>query len=200
MATHKEINHDSGSPVSNHYTSAIVDPSSRAAITGSAALNGSSNGLQLTMTGGLSSVRLEEGMSALPADSLRLKIHFDPNNVTPPSGSSSLSVRIWNSSFTYRQAEIIITFNSSGDTYRVSGQIEDDSGTLNQSSEYALTNEPHCIEIAVNRATDTSSGDGSFVLYVDGVAKETVSSLDIFDNWPDIDRLDVFGSATGTKY
>lgn len=198
MAIHKTINHDSGSPVSNHYTGSITDAGGRASIAAGAALNGSTEGLQLAM-GDSNSVYLSEGMSAISTNVLVLTFYFDPNSAgVPSSGTDEIEVAVWNNTAVLRQAAIFIQLNASGDAYTVYGQVEDDGTTSNQSSSYTLSDGPHKLTIVVNRAASTSSNDGSFTLYVDDVAKETVSSLDIYDYWTGMDAIEVFGYASAT--
>jgi hypothetical protein len=197
MATHKSITHDGGPPVSSYYTLSIIDPGTRGSITGASALNGSVFGLQLVMSGGFVSARFRESMSALPGNTLRLRVYFDPNSVSISSGGSDIRVDIQDNTITKPQGGLRFSFNSTGDAYRVSGRVIDDAANNQSSSEYALSDVPHCVEIAVNRASSTLANDGSFVLYVDGVAKETVSGINLYDNWPNINQIDVFCSATG---
>lgn len=198
MATIETITHDSGSPVSAHYTGTIVDVGGRASITVGAALNSSVEGLQIAMGNG-NSLSMLESTTAPSTDKIGFTVYFDPNSAgVPTSGSDEISIGIRGGVSLRDQAVVVAELNSSGDAYTVRGQIIDDGATQQATSSYTITDAPHKLQVISTRATGASDNNGSFTLYVDDVAKETVTGLDLYANWLTSLRFRVFATASST--
>ncbi len=77
-----------------------------------------------------------------------------------------------------------IHLDYSGTSFELKFFVRDDSNSLTNSvASYEITSEEHYIELVLNQATTATASDGSASLYIDGVFKETISSIDNFDRY-----------------
>lgn len=192
MTSFEDINHDSGAPISNHWTKSVTDTSSRLSIAGAAALGGSSNGLQDSFSTGDSAATVIEATSAPGTNEFRLRFRYDPN--TPPSPSvvkrTLCSVRVREVAATYATYLVGVDITiSTGGTILAELDYATDGGLITPGWTATLTDEPHCLEVAIVRASSDVASDGTIEWFLDGVSQDSASSIDNYDHFAAIDEV-----------
>ena len=105
----------------------------------------------------------------------RCRFYIDPNTITIPDttgfdvqmgvqGGTGVS-RVW-------------LLYSEGIGYQIHAGIRDDANTWFNTSDYPITDAPHCIEVDWKAATGAGQNNGYISLWIDGVFKETYNSVD----------------------
>lgn len=109
---------------------------------------------------------------------LRFRCYFDPNTITMADADEFYIMEFRSAG---GQSSGYLRVVKRGSAYKVfCGQRKDD-GTYGKTAEYTITDAPHYIEVEFARASSNVAADGSTSLWVDGVLKETVSGLDVYD-------------------
>lgn len=192
MASFEDINHDSGAPISNHWTKSVTDTSSRLSIAGAAALGGSSNGLQDSFSTGDSAATIIEATTAPGTNEFRLRFRYDPNSPPSPSAvdRTLLDFRIREVAGTYAAflANVTITITTGG-TLEAAFNYGDDSTTSSIGSAITISDEPHCFEMRVKRATGAATNDGEVESFIDGASQDSGTGIDNFDHFAAIDEV-----------
>jgi len=122
---------------------------------------------------------------------IRARFYFDVNGLTTVNTLFNL-LYLRNSS---DQILGIVRFYDNNTAFRINSGAYDDSNTAHDTSLYVITDEPHYIETKLVRASNESSGDGYWQLWIDGDLKQTVSDIDNYDRFTNFENL-IFG-ATG---
>lgn len=166
MATHLDINHDSGPPVSAHWTT--LQAGVGFSITAASAMNGTANGLEIDedTTAGYT---LRQNTTPPASNQARLRVYFDPNGVTRPNASTYIMTTVLATSATGNAFSLEFVVNAAGDQYTVQGRAQNDSAGSTNTAAVTLTDGPHCVEIAFTRSSGVFTSDGAISLYVDGV-------------------------------
>lgn len=193
MTTLEDINHDSGPPVSNHWTT-VTDPGGRLSITGVAALDGTANGLQIDFSS-TNNADVIEPYTPPGSNELRLRFRYDPNTPATPSVSSATLVRVVLSEdgtvFGDLLGRISIGKNvAPGSELQAFFVFGDDSTPLGSTAGNSIiTDEPHCFEMVFKRAVSAVSNDGSYDFLIDSVSQFSDATVDNYDLFPTIDNI-----------
>lgn len=106
----------------------------------------------------------------------RCRFYFDPNGISMNDNDE------WTPYYTMPNAEgfqcLLFVMTQLSSVQYVYLADYADGGWDFITSNYAISNEPHCIEIDWKAATGVGNDDGEFSLWIDGVLKETVSNVD----------------------
>lgn len=164
-----EITHEDGT--FSEYTS-VTNSDNHLSITTNSRLANSTYGLQ----GIIQDTTTVYGRKDLPAVSksgrIRYRFYLDPNSVTIGVSGSVRIMYLWTESVSFSILEL-----TKPSSYRlVLRSYQDDGTALSLSAD--ITDEPHYIEVFETRATDSNSNDGIAELYVDGILKDSVATLD----------------------
>ena len=168
----------------------------------SSALAGSVFGLQATVDDAAPLYVEDAG----PADESRYRIrfHFDPNGFDPGEAQGHFRTRLF---IAFADAPLrrlaVIVLRRIGGAYAVMARTRLDDGTRADTGFFAITDEPHWIELDWQRSSGAEADDGRFVLSVDGAIAAALTGLDNDAAGVDLARLGaltVKAGASGTLY
>lgn len=111
---------------------------------------------------------------------LRIRFYFNPNGIQATSGETDHMV-IANFENPSDRAWVGFFMEDNTTAYTIKAGIRDDGTVSRETSYYAITNASHLIEVEYIRASSNSASDGTVKLWIDGVLKETKSSIDVYD-------------------
>lgn len=183
MATVKEINHDSSTTIGDHYDT-VVDAASVLAVNGTAALNGSTYGVDVDFdvpVGPGDDVQLIEAFT-LTGDDLRFRFRLDLSNLsTTQDASNSIFLAFIRN--TNGDRLFTVRFHSDGaGNFEIDLTGLGDSGSYNVVVDVAVSGEI-CIEVAAIRESNDTSADGSAELFINGVSQGSKANIDNFNIW-----------------
>jgi len=122
-------------------------------------------GLQATISGGTAGYVVKSLLNN--ETSVHARFYFSPNGATINSTAQDILVGL-NAS---NQVAWRVQLRRSGSSYQIANVVTRSGGTTS-SSWYTISNGYHAIEIAWQSGSSTS-----FILYIDGVAKQTLTKL-----------------------
>lgn len=189
MTTFKLINHDSGPPVSAHWSASIADASNMASIDAAAALGGTACGLAIDFSIG-NTFDLRETLASLPGtNEFRFRYRFDTNDIQAPTVGTKDIARVFiTASNGNIVADIYASINSSSQ-WTTAAHVIQDSGSGSNSGDINIDSGVNCVEMAYYRASASDSGDGSYTLYANGSNLFSASGLQIFTRYADVDWI-----------
>jgi len=176
-----DIDHEIGDL--SEYTSTVED-SGDLSVESGAALAGTGYGLQLNIDDTVVIYGIFTLQSNNTSGVLRVRFYIDPNDMTIGDGDSFFVQNCLNNLSS--TLSVIELQYDSGVGYGIKAAIRDDANAYHYSSTYTISNAEHYIEYKLIRATNSGSGDGSIQLWVDGVDKETVASIDNYDKFSEL--------------
>jgi hypothetical protein len=202
MAQILNITHDAGNI--NEYTGTVMTATddTLTATTGSAMMS-TPYGLEL-YTGTVSAGNLTyayKDFTEITSTAYRFRFYFDPNSQTG-IGITSRYICQAKKVSTNCYAEVSVYWNAAGSTFKIIAAVKDDGGTDRGTAYYAITDEPHYIEVYIKKATAHNANNAEIQLLVDGVSKEIRTGLDVFTGFP-VSRMNVgiyYGSGTGFTF
>lgn len=170
-----DIDHESGTL--DEYTS--TSDATDLAVTSGAAMGGSVYGLQVTIDDTTASYGQFTLGAADTSEVVSARIYIDPNGYIGGSSGQYLYVLgLYPSSGT--AIGYIWLEYTTGPTYYIRGVIVNDVPSNIPTAWYAISDEPHYVEIKITRS-ESGSPTGELKLWIDGDLKETVSSVDNYD-------------------
>ena len=131
----------------------------------------------------------------------RARFQFDPNGFDPGTASGHLRTRlaIAFQEDPARRAVTIVLRRQPGGQYAVMARVRLDDGTVRDTGFFDITDAPHTVEFAWQRARTASAADGTFQLWVDGVPVATLAGLDTDTRRVDFLRLGAMSVKTGAS-
>jgi hypothetical protein len=192
------ITHDAGNLTEWTSTSG-ADISAAAA----AAANGTPYGMQIVIDDTTDDYG-EYSVAIGAATDLHVRIYHDLNTVAITTNYHFYQIiKVMQSGSPYVVATVNIT--KVAGNYYVRQYVYNDAGAESEGAVQAITDNWHCIEIAVKKATTVSANDGTCRLYTDGTLWETISGLDLFTTFALINRvragaLTASATVSGTVY
>jgi hypothetical protein len=190
-----DIGHESGG--FSEYTSSSVDGGDLS-ISTAAALNDSQYGLSALID---DTTTINAIKNITKASSLRLRFYFDPNSVSMATSNRFTINKTYQNGGSYSTIGALSYYNSSG-TYKLAVDANDDAGSYPVYAEVSVTDAPHYIEFFATRATTSSSNDGTYTWWVDGVNQGMATGIDNYNLMADYDWqtwLGVEGADVGTS-
>lgn len=110
-----------------------------------------------------------------------IDFYYDISDLTMGNGDEFDLIRVQSPDY-YRYIYIELD-EDDATNHELSVHLYQDNNTYKSSSNYTATNaDEHRVTIVLTYATDTSSADGEIKFYIDGVLKETLTSVDNFDD------------------
>jgi hypothetical protein len=165
------------------------------AVTGAAALNGTTQGLR-ALVNDTNSLFVEDDTPASETR-YRARFYFDPNGFDPGEAQNHLRVRLLLAQDNLNQRLITIVLKRSGGQYSVEGRVRLNDGTRVDTPFFNITDAPHAIEFDWQRAGSAETADGTFELFIDGVSVATLSALDDGGSAVEYVRMGLFSVKTG---
>ena len=150
--------------------SSVLTNGGKLSVTAAAARAGT-YGLQAQISG--TTAMYVADTSPVALNSYHARFAYAPNNVTIGSGKTHDLLQVLDASNT-AQASVQVT--KSGGGYQLRASVRGGTSTKT-TSWYAVSNTAHTVEIGWAAASTASGSNGSLVLWLDGVAKETVGSV-----------------------
>jgi len=183
MSVIVDIDHEIGDLT--EYTSTVTDGGDLS-VAAAAALAGTVYGLNVLIDDTTAIYGIKSGLNDT-SGKLRARFYIDPNTLTMATDDQFIVWRAQNTS-TASLAKVDL-YRSAAPAYRIQVTIFNDAGAGTASSFYTITDEPHYIEIYLQRAATSISSDGSLQLWIDGVSKQTISGIDNYDRFPNFDII-----------
>ncbi len=180
MATIKEINHDSSTTLSDFY-STIFDPDGAYTVTPTAALNGTTNGVEADYDAGIQNARIEEGYTTSTND-FRWRFRLDLDGITNGSSSSALC----NIDLTAAGLAIIefdLIGDGASDFELKCSYNSDGSGLTQVGSNVVFPAGSVCIECRGVKESSDGAADGQIEFYINGISQASISNADNFNSF-----------------
>ena len=134
----------------------------------------------------------------------RARFYFDPNSIAMGTDVHSILQGNQYDPYTDNYSTVVfqVQFRYSGE-YQIRGRILPDSGILQNTSWYTITDAPHYIEVDWSAATADGANNGYLTLWVDDIQKENKIGIDNDTRRVDRARLGSISGpavASGTYY
>jgi hypothetical protein len=148
----------------DEYTSTVIDGGNLAA-TAAAALVGA---------GGMS-VLINDITSTL----YRWRCYIDPNGLTIAASDAHFVCGMYRTDPGGQRGRIRL--RNTGGSYSLRADVSDDGGTTQSTAEHVITDDVHYAEVLVEYASSAVANDGRLTFWIDGIEKEQVVGIDLFD-------------------
>lgn len=182
-----QIDHETGD--FTQYTS-VVNPGNLS-VTGSAALQGTNYGLQSDILDTTPFYGEHHLTAPSVSGRVRWRFYLDPNTISMLVEDGFFFCTLYNSAD--QEIAFVMLYYSGG--YFIRFVLGGDSGTT-FSLPHAITDDSHCIELDLIRATSATSNNGSLQCWIDEVDTETLSGADNYDLFNNFDYVR-FGAVSG---
>ena len=177
MAIIGSVSHDTGD--TSQYNS-ITTTGGDLTIVAAAAMGNTKYGMQVVVD----DTNVDYGALTFTDSSgkVRFRFYIDPNSMTWIDNAEMNIARAYGQAADFHTI-CVINLNRLSGVWRIrAGIMVDadvhDSNIHAYTSYYSITDEPHYIEVYIQRATSDGANDGSLQLWIDGINKETISNLD----------------------
>ena len=185
MSVIVNIDHSTGDL--SQWTTVVTDVGSGSAVySGSAGMGGTSNGLAITVDSAgpnyadvvFTDFGTDEGNTACSA-----RFYFDPNGMVMADNDQYyiLQFREVNGG-TWVFARVALLYTTAAGL-QIYANVRDDGGSWHDTNPFAISDEPHYIEINVKASSANTVTDAVFNLYIDGTLKQSVTSFEIHDKF-----------------
>jgi PKD repeat protein len=104
----------------------------------------------------------------------RARFYFDPNGIEMANGDSHVILMGYSDSTDIMR----IFFRKESGLYKVQAWTLLDSGAWRATTNYAISDAAHYLELEWQAATGAGADDGALTLWIDGVEQQTLSGLD----------------------
>jgi hypothetical protein len=152
-----------------------------------AAMGGTSWGMSIQVAGG-TALFAYAAIDLTGKTQCRFRFYFDPNSYSIDSGGDTHEIATIRANIINAALRMECNYDATyGQAIRIN--LYSDGDVSNSSSYYDLTDGPHWIEVLITRATGAATNDGSAQFWVDDASQETVSGVDNYDAFVDMDEL-----------
>jgi len=158
-------------------------------VSSAAALGGSGYGVSATIDDGNAIYGYE---SVTTANAIRYRFYIDPNSLTMADGDSFSSHYTKQDGGSYSTVDVVALEYTTAGGYRLRFGWNDDAG-WNGEDTCAISDAPHYVEILMQRASNSTSSDGSYEWWVDGASQGATTSLDNYNRLADYNLQMEFG-------
>jgi hypothetical protein len=170
--------------------------------TAAAALAGTSRGLQAAVNDTEPLYVRDETPAGEPR--YRARFHFDPNGFDPGEAAGRLRAIVFMALDESPQKRVVqLILRRQGGVYSLRARITLDDGTRAETPFVTISDAPHVVEFDWVQATAAGAGDGSFQLWIDGLAAPALTGLHNHAYAVDYVRLGAMvlkAGASGTMY
>jgi hypothetical protein len=167
-----DYDHESGDLSEYGFT---VTDSGDLSVQVAAALAGTGYGMQLVIDDTTAIYGQRTGI-ANSSGTVRARFYIDPNGLAMANGNEFKLLLLYNNASAVSGRVGLVWSNVTG--FNIRAGYADNAGTYTSLGDYAITDEPHYIEIRLVKATADGANDGTFSLWIDGVLKETDTGID----------------------
>lgn len=144
----------------------------------SAALAGSVGGMLVTLDDATATY-MYKTVTTNTSGKLRVRFYIDPNTLTMTSGDSFWTVSPYSASV---NPLAIIKLEKVSSNWLIAGTYYYDGGNGSFTAS-VITDAAHYVELNMTRATNSTSLDGVFTLWIDDTQINTVTNLDNYDQF-----------------
>ncbi len=145
------------------------------AVTPAAAMNGTTEGLEATITD-TSSLYVEDDTPNAESH-YHGKFYFNPHTFDPGEAQQHFRTRIFigfgNTPSQRRLFAIVL--KRQGGAYSLEGRVRQDDNDQNDTGFFPISSGPHLVEWDWTRSSSASVGDGVFQFYIDGALQKTLN-------------------------
>lgn len=167
-----------------------------------AALASTSFGLRITLDGAEAPTYVYKILDH-NTDELRFRFYFDPNSISLTAPLQIATIWLdgsWSSMFDLCHVRLL---QPAG--YEVEVLYYNDAGGQSTTSNIAITDAPHCIEVHIQRESSDGAADGSITLTVDGGSSTTRTGIENYNLFATIAYVvlgseALFAADTGAYY
>jgi hypothetical protein len=172
------------------------------AVTGAAALDGTTRGLQ-ALVDDTAALWVQDD-SPRAETTYRARFYLDPNGFDPGETQNRFRTRVFLafSESPMRRVAALVLRRQSG-SYGLMGRARLDDDSQADTGFFAISDGPHVVELEVRAATTPAANDGSLLLWIDGVGVAARTGLDNHLGLVDLARLGAMSvkpGAAGTLY
>lgn len=153
--------------------STTVTDGGKLSVSGGAALHGS-YGLQALIDS--LNPKYVQDASPVAQGRYRFRFYFDPNSLVMGGADQFNIFR----AFGLYSGSIFMKLTKGGGTFAIHVLDYTYGAYSKQTAYYNITDAPHCIEVDWQATTNSTSNDGWFSLWIDGVLKETVTGINSY--------------------
>lgn len=198
MAVVVAVDHETGD--FSQYDS-VTNPDSDLSISSGAALAGTAYGMAVLIDDA-TAIYGRKNTAVSGVTEITSRFYVDPNGVDLYSTTTVELLRLGRTASPWQFARVEMHDNPA---YEVRLVVTDDGGSTSATSYYSFSDASHYVEMWFTKAASASSNDGVARLYIDGVLQETLSGLDLFNNFQiDYESLGAVNvgsaSSSGTYY
>jgi len=191
MAELFNITHDANNL--NEYDSTVTDGGDLS--TGTPGLAGTTAKMEL-LVDDTATAYGQKNFTVITSREWRLRCYIDPNGITLPGYNHFLFCLVYHGGILTE-----IHIENRGDVYTIRARQQDDNWASRATGYYTITDAPHYVEVYVKHATSSSANNGILTLWIDGVQKQTITDLDLYDRGqPELVQLGApFGAPADTS-
>jgi len=167
----------------NVFTGGTSDADGDMTIQAAAALCGTNYGLQVVIDDTNAAYGSVGNLNSTTGKA-RARFYIDPNS---PTFDTSEDVKV--AAFRNTSAAFLafVSLLKTGSNWYIAAGAYNDASSFTAATSIAITDAPHCVEFYLQRATNATSNDGRFDVWVDGTGQQSVTNIDNYD------RFDVMG-------
>jgi hypothetical protein len=185
MSTIINIDHEAGNL--SEYDSTQTDSGDLSA--GAAAALASTDYGMAALVDDTNDIYGQANISAPASDKIRIRFYFDPNSFSFNTNIDEIHIlEVGLGAPPWQIARITCNYN--GSDYQVLYKAIEDSGASNTHTE-SITDAPHYIEFYLQRASTSSSNDGTMACYLDGSLLTTLTGIDNYNAWTNITKVEL---------
>lgn len=197
MAIIKDIDHSTGDL--SQYDSTVTDGGDLS-VTEAAALAGTTYGMQF----GIDDTTAMEAQADFSIDAsdtaIRVRYYFDINSLYMEDANEFYTQYCSGPGILW-----LIKIRKNVANYELLWRVYDDSNGSHESGYVTFTDEPHYVELLVERAATDVSSDASVQMWIDGNSEFSASGFDIYDRLLAVSRIEmavkyVSAAVAGTIY
>ncbi|HVQ30331.1 MAG TPA: hypothetical protein VMV21_12160, partial [Vicinamibacteria bacterium] len=135
-----------------------------------------------------------------PTAETRYRVRFllDPNGIGPVAPATSSTIVVFAAYQTTTALPVVVVLRKTGGQYAVQAYTRLDSGALSATPAVNVTDAPHAIAFAWQRASGAGANNGGFLLAIDGATIGSLTGLDNDTGAIEAVRLGVLGLTQGT--
>lgn len=103
------------------------------------------------------------------------RFYIDPNGLSMDDNDAFYVCRITRQD-TSGRADVQLRYDSG---YEILARVREDDGSYRSTGNYPITDDAHYVECLVEYASGPSGNDGTLMLWIDGVQKESITDVDL---------------------
>lgn len=175
-----DIDHETGN-LSQYTDTSGADIS----VAAGAAMNSSSYGISNLVDDTTADYATKSGLNSV-RNKIRFRFYIDPNGVSMATGSVT-GVFCFRNLNTDTMGIVRLEYTVAG--YWLAVRLYNDAGSGSTTRYCSISDAPHYVEVYAKRASTNVSSDGSIDWWVDGVAQTSISGIDNYDVWTEVDSV-----------